>query len=57
MGVVKMTEATPHLIEMWCSLKGAGIQGLIGLIAIVGVVIFRKWILKIWRKPKKRGDR
>ena len=49
-----MTEATPYLIDLWCSLKGAGIQGLIGLVALVNMVIWRKAILKIWRKPKKR---
>jgi len=52
-----MTEATPYLIDLWCSLKGAGVQGLLGLILIVGVVIWRNVILKIWRKPRKEKDR
>jgi len=53
MGAFEMTEATPYLIDLWCSLKGAGVQGLLGLILIVGVVIWRKVIWKIWRKPRK----
>ena len=48
-----MTEATPYLIDLWCSLKGAGIQGVVWLVVIAGVVIWRKVILKIWRKPRK----
>ena len=57
MGVIEMTEATQYLIDMWCNLKGTGLQGLITLVVLAGVVIWRKAIWKIWRKPKKREDK
>jgi len=46
-----MIEAIPQLIRPWMDVSGCSFQGLVTIIVIVAILIFRrKWSI---RKPKK----
>ena len=49
-----MIEAAPYLIKPWISAKGCSMQGLVMIVVIVGVWIFKRdWELKKPTREKR----